>query len=404
MTAPSLPFENRRVVYLSSSRLISDAANSVHVMKMADAFASHGADVTLVGTSGNGSDADVFSYYGVPAGRFRLKRFGDATGFVGRVLTAAQGYAPFLRVHSLAMLMHGIGAVRKLVHATAPDAVHARNFLWALTAIPSRVPLAIEIHQMPVSLLQEMPHRLLLRRTNLVGLVFISDRLQALYTERFPEARSKRLLVSHDGANLVEEMPLAPDNARAQLGYVGHLYPGRGIEILLAVAAALPKVDLNIVGGNAESLRYWREKPGLPSNVTFHGHIPHADVPRLLAGFDIVVAPYQRKVTVAGGGGDSAEYMSPLKIFEYMAAGRPMICSDLPVLREVLTSDVNALLVAPDDVSAWVAAVDRLRTSPDLRNRLGRQARADLAQKYSWSARARSIGEFLFSSKPTDGP
>lgn len=385
----------RRLVYLSASRLISDSANSVHVMKMAEAFAATGLHTTLIATRGSGTDTDVASYYGTSSDLFRVIRIGGMSGFWGRFLTFIQKRFPALRLQTMIMLFHGIGAVRRLMHSLQPDVAHVRNLLWAIAALPRSVSFAIEIHQMPTSIIQEMPHRILLRRANLIGVVFISEQLRTLYRARFPRVARFRTLVRHDGANPSTSIVRQESGSgRIKLGYVGHLYPGRGVDVLLALARAFPELELHIVGGAADEVEYWR-KSATP-NVTLHGHVPHALVANWLASFDILLAPYQRKVAVDGGG-DTAGYMSPLKLFEYMASGRAIICSDLPVLREILRPGQSAFMVEPDDIAAWAEAVAQLIASPEKRHRLGQNARADLIKEFSWSARAKAIEEFIFS-------
>jgi glycosyltransferase involved in cell wall biosynthesis len=98
--------------------------------------------------------------------------------------------------------------------------------------------------------------------------------------------------------------------------------------------------------------------------------------------------PYQTRVA-ASSGGDIAPYLSPMKMFEYLASGRPILASDLPVLGEVLTAE-NALILPPADVDAWLAAIEKLRAQPKLREKLGGAAR-QTAQRYSWEARAERI-------------
>lgn len=98
--------------------------------------------------------------------------------------------------------------------------------------------------------------------------------------------------------------------------------------------------------------------------------------------------PYQQRVA-ASSGGDIAPYLSPMKAFEYLACGRAILCSDLPVLREILHPD-NAILLPKDEVAAWVAALQRLQTDVELRQRLGAQARRE-ATRYSWEQRAANL-------------
>ena len=105
---------------------------------------------------------------------------------------------------------------------------------------------------------------------------------------------------------------------------------------------------------------------------------------------DVLLAPYQAKVHGVGGRADIGRWMSPLKIFEYMGSDRAMIVSDLPVLREIVTHGETALLAPPDDVNAWVRAVERLR-DPAVRETLAKHARERLVARHTWDRRAADV-------------
>jgi glycosyltransferase involved in cell wall biosynthesis len=153
------------------------------------------------------------------------------------------------------------------------------------------------------------------------------------------------------------------------------------------MAANLPDVIFFLVGGepgDVERLRAESISRGL-DNLTLTGFILNADLPRYQAACDVLLMPYQKQVA-ASSGGDIAQYLSPMKVFEYLACGRAILSSDLPVLREVL-NEQNAVLLPPDDVGAWSKAIRNLRDNPHLRQSLSEQARND-AQQYSWVARA----------------
>jgi len=92
-----------------------------------------------------------------------------------------------------------------------------------------------------------------------------------------------------------------------------------------------------------------------------------------------------------GGGTNLADWMSPLKMFEYMAQGKAIIASDLPVLREVLRDGENALLCDPDDPAAWAEALTGLAGQRQRLTELGDCARRDFLNSYSWDQRARHI-------------
>ena len=105
---------------------------------------------------------------------------------------------------------------------------------------------------------------------------------------------------------------------------------------------------------------------------------------------DVLLAPYQQKVIV-GNGKNTADRMSPLKIFEYMAAGKPIICSDLPVLHEVLEHNVNALLCSPDNVDEWFETINKIRNNKELALRIGNKAKEIFLEKYTWKIRAQNV-------------
>ena len=111
--------------------------------------------------------------------------------------------------------------------------------------------------------------------------------------------------------------------------------------------------------------------------------------------------PTLRQVDVYGGGNDIAAWMSPLKLFEYMAHELPIVSSDLPVLREVLKDQDNALLCDPDDIGAWVSAIERLRLDDQLRRLWHRRASDDFARLYTWEKRVQRILRPLLASPPS---
>ena len=106
---------------------------------------------------------------------------------------------------------------------------------------------------------------------------------------------------------------------------------------------------------------------------------------------DVLLMPYQKSVSIGKPGHDTARWMSPMKMFEYMSSSVPIISSDLPVLREVLICGENALLVPPDDVDCWVQAMDKLLSNRELSASIGRNAHRAYKLNYTWLKRAESI-------------
>tara|TARA_R110002096_G_scaffold54517_1_gene140517 strand:+ start:3526 stop:4554 length:1029 start_codon:yes stop_codon:yes gene_type:complete len=223
-------------------------------------------------------------------------------------------------------------------------------------------------------------------------LIVISDALKEMYVDA-GMIDAARIVVAHDAADLAPISEFSAGSSKTRAGYIGGVYPGRGIELVLNCAERLSSMEFHFVGGTESDIAALNGGE-LPENVVCHGYLPPEQVPGLRASFDILLAPYQRKVAVWGGGGDTSAFMSPLKIFEYMASGRPMICSDMPVLREVLTEE-NSMLCDPEDLEAWVRALEKLQSDSQLSQRIGANALADFKENYTWDIRAERILESI---------
>jgi len=168
----------------------------------------------------------------------------------------------------------------------------------------------------------------------------------------------------------------------------GHLYAGRGAELFLELAESLPQAQFIWVGGRPEDVDSWKKR-AKSGNVTFTGFVPNRDLPLYQAAADILLMPYSRSIMGSSGTADSAAVASPMKMFEYMAAGRAIVSADLPVIREVLNEE-NAVFCKPDDVGDWRLVIESLLEDEAQRQQLGEQARRDV-QGYTWVARAQRI-------------
>ena len=197
--------------------------------------------------------------------------------------------------------------------------------------------------------------------------------------------------VAHDGADEVKNFSSkvnlkGPENI-LKVGYVGHLYKGRGIEIIIECAKRISDISFHLVGGMESDIEYWKNNLSLLNlnNIFFYGFKSPNETLKYRNSFDIFLAPYSNQVSVFGNSGDTSRIMSPLKIFEYMSHQKPIIASDITVLKEVLNNK-NSILVKYDDINGWVNAINLLRQKQK-REQLALNAYKDF-KKYSWNNRA----------------
>lgn len=291
--------------------------------------------------------------------------------------------------------------LRALARRSRPDVAFADDVRSGLALALAGIPVIVEFHSMlfHTSPIGRAALRRLLARDELRGLVTISEALRDDLVEAtgtspdlvtvLPEAARPRT---------DEELAAAPPDwlrttmreGALQVGYSGSLYGGRGVALMAEVARRLPDVDVHVVGGPEREAVALRDREDRPANLIVHGLRPVTDAERLQAAMDVLLAPYGRSVTTPGGI-DTSRWMSPMKVFEYFAAGRAIVCSDLPALREVLEDGVTAVLVDAEDTEAWVAAVVRLRDDVRLRDALGVRGRAVHADRFTWTARTRGL-------------
>jgi glycosyltransferase involved in cell wall biosynthesis len=283
---------------------------------------------------------------------------------------------------------------------------HARRlgadmlYVWPLQSaalgLLAGMPTLLELHDFPSGRFGPLWLRLFLSLPGRKRLLPITDALRSAL-----HLPSGKTVIAPDGVDLERYSSLpAPDPARRELGLptiftvlcTGHLYEGRGTDLFLALAKKFPQSSFVWVGGKFADVKAWAARAAAQAltNLTFTGFVPNEHIPLYQSAADVLVMPYQRTVATSSGG-NTAEICSPMKMFEYMAAGRPIITSDLPVLHEVL-DETTAVFCPPDDVGAWEYALGGLLADGQRRQALGNRAR-QAVQRYSWIERGRRVLE-----------
>jgi glycosyltransferase involved in cell wall biosynthesis len=262
----------------------------------------------------------------------------------------------------------------------------------------NKLPVIFEIHIQPTGVFGPLWHRAFARLPGRKRLASITraliDLMERDFHLHFP---TDEMVIAPNGVEL-ERFASLPDpiTARRQIGLreaptvmcTGHLYAGRGAELFLLLAKSLPQVRFVWVGGRPEDVEIWKQRAE-SENVTFTGFVPNQELALYQAAADILLMPYSRSIMGSSGSADSAAVASPMKMFEYMAAGRAIVSANLPVIREVL-NEKSAVFCEPEDVNAWRGEIESLLKDEPRRIELGNQARRDV-DGYTWVARAKRI-------------
>ncbi len=369
-----------KILYLSDSVIPIRSANSIQVMKMCNAFSRIGHEVVLLSIKAPGSfeegvESD-FDFYGVETG-FKLKKL----------------HVPQMKY---SILLYSLRCAIEILKIK-PEIVYGRCLWGVWLAAMLGIDVIYEMH-FPIKHMsrgEKICFTSLTKRRRLRHLVVISHALKKMIKN---DVSGKKIIVAHDGANLIDYNDKDIQTAiseksedRTKVGYIGHLYPGRGIDSIFKIAMELPHIDFHIVGGTEDDIKA-KKRAIRGKNIFLHGFIPPSLINNYFRNCDILIMPHKGKVAISGGTSrDISQYMSPLKMFEYMASGKPIIASDLPVLREVLKQGINAILVDPADIDGWVSAIQYLADDEKAREKIAQQALFDLKQYYTWEKRAERV-------------
>lgn len=374
-----------KIVAISASQIPSSVANSIQAMKAVHALAQLGHDVTLLAPSHPARSTDweqLAQLYGLKT-RFSIEYIA----------------APSRRLFFLT-------AVRR-ARAFKPGLLYVWPVQSAVLGLFHGFPVVMEVHDLPAGRIGPFWYRYFrdMRGRKRIGV--ITRALQAMLEEQFGTfLKPADVVLAPNGVELERFSDLPdPAAARRSLGLpdaptvacTGHLYAGRGVDLFLKLARRMEDVQFTWAGGKAEDVEKWRHEAADLPNVNFAGFVPNQQLPLYQAAADVLLMPYSRAIGISSGGGNSARISSPMKMFEYLATGRAILSSDLPVFREVL-NEGNAVFCPPDDTASWQGALRGLLDNPDRRAALAAQARKD-AENYTWTARAKRLLDGFIETK-----
>ncbi len=392
----------REIMILADIRFPLERANGVQIVKTAAALARGGSRVRLVvRRSDPRPTAEVLALFGLPPHPcLDVRRLGvlhrrgsyvlPRASFLARAAAAGlvarrRGAVVFTRDLQLADLLlrvpaPGPGAVVYEAHAVEEVMYGERGSLYG-TSEAADARKAARIARREERVWQRAG-----------GFVTTTAGIRDAFVERHGTRSCVRVIPNGCDVASVRTFPGLAAERPARVLYAGQLYPWKGVDVVVEAMAAVPSARLVILGGiegeaDTRRIRSLVERHGLGERTEMPGLIPQPRVADELARATVVVAPFLRA-------GMTERHTSPLKVFEAMAAGRPIVASDLPSSREVLRDGENALLVPPGDTAALAAALRRVLSEVDLARRLARAA-WDEAPRYSWDARARALGELF---------
>ena len=381
-----------KLLYLHNTSLDSEKANIIQVLYMCDCFSRLGVDITLAVPTGNKyfSESDAVE---------------DVARIVGKRPTFPIKCFPS---YAWGKRFKGIGAyyaVKTLLREYRDvDVCFVRSIFLARLALAQGFKVIYESHGSVLNtwckLLNCAYTRSLLRDAShekLLLFIAISQELGKIWKQRGVPAN--KILTLHDGVSAEDfESIKSREDARKSLGitfngkivaYAGSLYRDRSIENVLRLAETFRDVLFYVVGGPENQKKLYESKAeqvGL-TNIVFEGHVSHKMVKDYLFAADVLLMLWSRSTP-------TINICSPLKVFEYAAAGRIIVGYGFPTIKEVLMDGQTAILAEPDSYPDLERKVD-YALSLDYPNDMAQNARYLALHNYSWEIRAKTIVKAL---------
>jgi glycosyltransferase involved in cell wall biosynthesis len=348
-------------------------------MKMCEEFARQGIRVELVvPDKKNFIGVDPFEYYGLE--RNFSVRYLPTVDFLSKEGATGQlffwiDYTLFL----LAILISGC--------CRQADIIYTRDYI--LLSLFAGKNAVLEIHDIPrakkifFAVVKKVKKILVITNgleDELVKMGVDKDKIFVV-----PDAVDlDKFNINVTQAEARQKLSLPPD--KKIILYVGHLYGWKGADVLAEAAEFLKNYLVLFVGGVAAELSEFQDEYRDSTNIKIIPFQKRELMPFYLKSADVLALPNKRGDVI------SEKYTSPLKMFEYMASGRPIIASDLSSIREVLNQN-NSILVEPNNPENLARGIKKVLESSELADKITRQALADV-QNFTWQKRAEKIIDF----------
>lgn len=362
-----------RICYLANSTIPSSTANSIATMKLCEAFTELKNEVILITTNVKKKNENLYKFYDIKF-KFKIKRIKYFTEF-------PLGLRYYL--FSLFSIIESFNY--------KPNLYITRNFFSCFLLVIFRKKVIIELHTDISN--ESRIVKFLVKFTKFLNSKYIVKIITITNGVRYEYVKNKyinerKTLVLPSGSAMKNNFKFNFKKFFFNIGYFGSLNNSRGVKIIFQLAKIDKKNKYFLYGDLNQSSKSIVNS--MPKNLKLKNHIPYKNISGILDKMDILLLPYASSIKVTGGN-DITKYTSPLKLFDYLCAGKIIMCSNFDVLKEVIKDKKNAIFVKNyKNPNSWKIEIIKLQ------NQLSKQFIISknnylLSKKFSLKRRAKLI-------------
>ncbi len=356
--------------YISEISLPSKTASPIQIFKMCDAFSLMNYSVSLFTFSNKLSPSILKKNYNIKKkiNIISYKKNKKEINFFHRILFSI-------------FVVKYLKEKKNLV-------IYGRSLLTSILLSFIKIQNFVEIHQEPKGFTLILFNlKKLFFGTKYQKFIFIHKNLIPYFS-----VGKNDYIIKDDAVNLNDFKIKRKAKIKDECLYTGGLYPGKGLEIISKIAFKNPKVKFTVYGDKSKA--NYNIISRIPRNVILKDFIPYNKIPEILKQFKIILMPYSEKVMVNAKNSDVSSYISPLKLFEYLASGNIIIASKMSAYAHILKNNFNAFLVDKNNIDEWSKKINFVLKEKIIIKKIKKNAQLTV-KKFTWDKRAKEIIKFI---------
>lgn len=354
-----------KITYIAETSLTNKSAYTVHVLKMCDALSVKSNLTLLVPKNKTGYEELKKKFMLSSKNKFLIKSIINSS------------------LKNFFFRLYFCYKVSKELSNNDQDLILTRSFLSSFFMSIAKINHILEIHSEFSGLTKFLMINLnFIKSKYIKRIIFISMALK----KKFFFIDKKKSLILHDAVDIKNfgKSKSKKNKIIQNVTYVGSLHKGKGVEIISKLAPKFKKLKFNVFG-EPNNQTY----PKVP-NLKFHGHVNYRQVPKILKSSDILLLPSSKVQYGRSRSVNISNYNSPLKMFDYLAAGKIIISSKLDGICEVLKHEYNSIITNGFELNDWENSINLILNDKYNLNFI-RANSIKTAKKYTWEKRAKKL-------------
>ena len=338
----------KKIYYITYSSIPSSLPSSLQIIKVCENLSRNNFKITLLKPGTGDKSISIKRFYGLKH-NVKIKEFKRFKSF-------PQGF--YFYLYSFYCLFF---ILKKNNSVTI-----TRNYFICYLLLLFKKDVILEIHHDII--VEGRVTKFILKnlnffnRKNLINIIAISNSVKNLFVDKF-KVNPKKIKVLPSGSSIrINQLPKISYNKRLRIGYFGSISPSKGINTLIKLSKIDPNNDYYIFGGDKKDIQRFQIK-NLNKNLFFIQYIPYAYLAERMIKMDILTLPYTKIIRSSGSVDEISKYISPLKLFDYLAVGKIIISSDLKVLREVIGTKNAYFIKNYENIFEWKKNIEIIKNN-----------------------------------------